>query len=112
MECVLRNSQALRDECGVGIDAHPGGKGAEAGSVNRAFRAAARTIIAEVMTDADDPATMLTYVLRQAALWWLAKLGVRPEQAEVLVRSEPKLGDRWLAYLALAPGSVIDDLTE
>jgi hypothetical protein len=27
-----------------------------------------------------------------------------------LILSEPKLGDRWLAYLALAPPSIIDDL--
>jgi hypothetical protein len=54
---------------------------------------------------------VLTDVLRLAALRRLTELGVRPEQAEVLVSSEPKLGDRWLAYLTLAPGSVIDDLS-
>jgi hypothetical protein len=54
---------------------------------------------------------VLTHVLRLAALRWLTELGVRPEQAEVVVSSEPRLGDRWLAYLVLAPGSVIEDLT-
>jgi hypothetical protein len=111
LRIVLTIARALRDEFGVGIDAHPGGEGIEAGAVNSAFLAAATTIVAEVVTEGDDPATVVTHVLRQAALRWLAELGVRPEQAEVLVRYEPRLGDRWLAYLALAPGAVIDDLT-
>ncbi len=110
LRAVLVIAEALREEFGVSIDAHPGGEGTEAGSVNRAFRAAARVIVAEVVSEGD-PATMLTHLLRQAALRWLAELGVRPEQAEVLVSSEPKLGDSWLGYLALAPVSVIDDLT-
>jgi hypothetical protein len=54
----------------------------------------------------------VTQVLRQAALRRLTGLGVRPEQAEVLVCSESKLGDSWLVYLALAPVSVIEDLTK
>jgi len=111
LRTVLAIAEALREEFGVSIDAHPGGEGTEAGSVNRALRVAARVIVAEVVSEGD-PATVLTHVLRQAALRWLTELGVRPEQAEVLVSSEPKLGDRWLAYLALAPGSVIDDLTK
>jgi hypothetical protein len=31
------------------------------------------------------------------------------EQAEGLLDSEPGLGNRWLAYLALAPAEVISD---
>jgi hypothetical protein len=69
-----------------------------------------RRISADVAPEGNDLGTLLTHVLRQAALRRLTELGVRLEQAEVLVSSEPKLGDRWLAYLALAPGSVIDDL--
>jgi hypothetical protein len=102
---------ALRDEFGQAIDAHPGGVGVEAGSVNRAFRTAVRVIVGDGTADGADLATSLTNLLRQTALRWLAELGVRPEQAEVLVSSEPKLGDAWLAYMALAPMSVIDDLT-
>jgi hypothetical protein len=68
MICVLATAEPLRDEFGVGIDAHPGGEGTEAGSVNRAFQAAARTIVAEVATEGDDPATVVTHVLPQAAL--------------------------------------------
>lgn len=35
-EVVLAIAEALREEFGVGIDAHPGGERIEAGSVNRA----------------------------------------------------------------------------
>ena len=51
---VLAVAEALRDEFGVAIDAHPGGEGIEAGSVNRAFWRSVRTIVAEAGTD--DPA--------------------------------------------------------
>jgi hypothetical protein len=112
LRMVLVIAEALRGEFGVGIDAHPGGEGIEAGSVNRAFHAAVRMIVGAVTTEGDDPATVLTHVLRQVALRRLTELGVRPEQAEVLICSEPKLGDRWLACLALAPASVIDDLLD
>jgi hypothetical protein len=84
------------------------------GTETRFARCAAlpgRRISAEVAPEDDDPATVLTHVLHQAALRRLAELGVRPEHAEVLVSSEPQFGDRWLAYLALAPSRVIDDLT-
>jgi hypothetical protein len=42
----------------------------------------------------------------------LAKFGVGPEQADVSDSSAANLGDSGLAYLALAPISVIDDLTD
>ena len=54
---------------------------------------------------------MLTLLLREAAVRRLVEVGVRAEQAKDLVSLEPRLGDAWLAYLALAPISVIDDLT-
>jgi hypothetical protein len=111
LRLVLLIAGALRDEFGQAIDAHPGGVGSEAGDVNRAFRTAVSVIVCDGTADGDAPAIILTNVLREAARRWLAELGVRPEQAEVLVSSEPKLGDAWLAYLALAPISVIDDLT-
>ncbi len=109
---VLAIAEAMRHEFGVGIDAHPGGQGIEAGSINRALRVAARTIVADVTTEGDDTAKLLTQVLRQAALRRLTELGVRLEDAEVLICSEPKLGDRWITYLALAPVAVIDDLLD
>jgi hypothetical protein len=64
-----------------------------------------------MVQDGDRPTTVVTYLLREAALRWLAELGVGPEQAEVVVSTEANLRDRWLAYMALAPISVIDDLT-
>jgi len=111
LRIVLAIAQALRNEFGVSIDAHPGGEGTEAGAVNRAFRAAATVIVAGVVSE-DDPVILLTHMLLEAALRWMAELGVRPDQAESLVSSEPKLGDSWLAYLTLAPISVIDELLD
>jgi hypothetical protein len=112
LRSVLAIAETLSGEFGVSIDAHPGGDGIEAGVVNRAFRVMVRVIVAEVLTKEDAPASIVTKLLREVALRRLAELGVRPEQAEVLISSEPRLGDHWLAYLALAPKSVIDDLTK
>jgi hypothetical protein len=109
LRSVLMIAEALREEFGVSIDAHPGGRGIEAGAVNRAFQVMATLIVAEV---SNDPTIILKQLLRKAALRRLAELGVRAEQAEALLCSEPNLGDSWLAYLALAPRSVSDDLTE
>ena len=105
--CVQRLAEALRDEFGVGIDAHPGGGGNGAGAVNRAFVAAARVILAHCEWSEGD----LTDVIRRVALLRLSALGISTDQAVRLGSSEPELGDRWLAYLALAPSSVIEDLT-
>src|SRR5262245_36106229 len=102
---ALALARALRDEFGVETDAHPGGDGIEAGTVNRAFLAALKAILAHCVAGGGD----LTPVLRQAALGRLKELGVCPDLAASLVSSEAQLGDRWLAYLALAPTSVIDD---
>ncbi len=103
---VLALAQALRDEFGVGIDAQPGGEGIEAGSVNRAFLAATAVILSHCVSGGGD----LSHVLREVALRRLTELGVGHNRAEVVVSSEPRLGHRWLAYMALAPRTVIDDL--
>jgi hypothetical protein len=107
---VLAVAEALRDEFGVEIDAHPGGETIEAGSINRVFCAIVRTIVANVATGSEDQATIVRDLLRQAALRRLTELGIQSDQAEVLVFSEPTLGDHWPAYLSLAPASVIEDL--
>lgn len=107
---ILGIAEALRQEFGVGIDAHPGGQWTEAGVVNRAFRAAARRIVQAIITSADDMPLVLTRTLRQAARRILAEMGLSDEQAEGLLESEPGLGDRWSAYLALAPAEVVYDL--
>ena len=53
---------------------------------------------------------MLTWVLCQAARRRLAEAGMDGGRAESLLDSESSLGDRWPAYLALAPAAVIADL--
>jgi hypothetical protein len=110
LRLILEVAEALRDEFGVGIDAHPGGDRMEAGTINRAFRVMVRTIIADVVEDVDHTAIIVTSLLREAALRRLVGVKVALEQAEILVSLEPKLRDSWLAYLALAPKSVIDEL--
>jgi hypothetical protein len=90
---VVTIAQALREEFGMWIDAHPGGEGIEGSSINSALLAVARAIVAEVRKERDDPMTVLTHVPRLAALRRLTELGVRPDQAAVLVSSEPELGD-------------------
>jgi hypothetical protein len=107
---VLEIARALQTEFGVGIDAHPGGEGNEAGAVNRAFRAVVSVINGGITRPGDDPAAVLTWALRQVASRRLAELGVSPGRAEGLLVSEPDLGDLWFAYLTLAPDSVIQDL--
>jgi hypothetical protein len=107
---VLAIAKALREEFGVQIDAHPGGVGSEAGTVNRAFRTAAGVILGSVVSTEDDLAAVLTWMLRRTAMRRLVELGVVGPRAEALLVMEPSLRDRWLAYLALAPATIINDL--
>jgi hypothetical protein len=107
---ILKIAEALRDEFGVGIDAHPGGIGTEAGVVNRAFRASACSILRTIVSPQEDLAGIVTWVLRQAALGRLVGVGIVGGRDKSLLDQEPGLGDAWVAYLALAPESVIEDL--
>ena len=50
------------------------------------------------------------WVLRQVALGRLQDLGMEVAEVERLLDLEPDLRDAWLAYLALAPATVIDDI--
>ncbi len=109
-QMILGIAETLREEFGVGIDAHPGGHGNEAGVVNCAFRLVVGLILGGVVSPGDDPAVVLTWALRQVALRRLAEAGVEDGLAEGLLGSESGSGDRWLAYLALAPDSVINDM--
>ena len=106
---ILALAQTLRAEFGVSIDAHPGGVGSEAGAINRAFRATVRMVL-EGHIPPGDMSNSQTRALRQAGANRLAVLGVEGERAARLLDMEPGLGDAWLAYLALAPASVIEDL--
>jgi hypothetical protein len=109
-QMVLAVAEALREEFGVYIDAHPGGEGNEAGVVNRGFRVMAGVILGGIVSPGDDPVAVLTWALRQFALRRLAELGVDGGLAERLLGSEPGLGDCWLAYLALAPATIMEEL--
>jgi hypothetical protein len=106
---VLGIAEALREEFGVSIDAHPGGEGNEAGVVNRMFRAAAGVILKGIDTPGDDMSFVLIWTLRKAALRRLIEIGLSERQAQSMLDSEPGLGNCWLAYLALAPAVVIAD---
>src|SRR4051812_22212831 len=85
---ILALARALRSEFGVGIDAHPGGVSNEAGAINRAFRIAAWVILKQAGSLEDDPATVLTSVLRQTAHRRLHELGVSGQPAEALLDME------------------------
>ena len=108
-ETIRMIAEAMREEFGDSIDAHPGGVGSEAGVVNRAFRTAAYVILKRAGSLGDEPAVR-TWAVRQVALGRLCDLGLVGPRAERLLGLEPGLGDAWLAYLALAPATVIDDL--
>ncbi len=108
-EVIQVIAETMRLEFGDSIDAHPGGIRVEAGVVNRAFRMAAWVILKEAESLEDEPGVQI-WVLRQVALGRLWEHGVLGETAERLLDLEPGLSDAWLAYLALAPSSVIDDL--
>lgn len=108
-EVIQSIAETMRLEFGDSIDAHPGGTGSEAGAINRAFRMAAWVILKEAGSLEDEPGVQM-WVLRQVALGRLHDLGVESTPAERLLDQEPKLGDAWLAYMALAPRTVIDDL--
>ncbi len=106
---IIAIAKALREEFSVGIDAHPGGPGSEAGMVNRAFRVVVRSLLAR-MGDAEGGARRVDRALRLVALTRLEEHGVEGRRAEQLIDSEPGLGERWLAYLGLAPQSVAVDV--
>lgn len=106
---VLGVAEALRAEFGVGIDAHPGGPGSEAGVVNRAFRASARRILRSMAPEGKDLEEVVTRALRLTSLRRLAEIGVTGKRAEDLIDQEPALGHTWLAYVALAPDIVIEE---
>ena len=81
MRAVLLIAQALRDEFGEEIDAHPGGDQIEAGAVNRAFRAVVRSIVGGDKADVERSTTILTSLLREVALRRILELGISPGQA-------------------------------
>ena len=109
---LLGIAEALREEFGICIDAHPGGPGNEAGVVNRAFRAAARRILETIVPRDEELGAVLTWVLRTAAIKRLVEVCEVGQRAEALIDMEPGLGDAWLTYLALAPASLLVNLLQ
>jgi len=107
---ILGITESLREEFGGAIDAHPGGIGSEAGTINRALRAVAGRVLKTIVPPEEDLPGVVTWVLQVAALHRLSELGVQGDEAEMLLDLEPTLGDAWLAYLALAPATVVEDL--
>ncbi len=107
---IVEVAVALRDEFGVEIDSHPGGKGSETGTINRALWAMLRVLLGGLVRPEDDPDAAATWTLRRLALRRLADMGVAGERAEILIAEELDLGDAWLAYLVLAPLPVIEDV--
>lgn len=110
LRLILGVAEVMREEFGVGIDAHPGGVGNEAGAINRAFRAAARVILEGMVPSGDDLQSVLAWALQRAASLRLAELGLGEDRIALLLASEPGLGDRWWAYLAMSPASCLADL--
>jgi hypothetical protein len=111
-EVILGIAEALREEFGDGIDAHPGGAGSEPGQINRAFRTTVRHLFASIVLHGDELPRLLTWVLRCAAERRLVCAGVSGPVAETSMDLEPDLGDAWIAYLALAPSTVIRDFLD
>jgi hypothetical protein len=103
-------ADTMRAEFGDSIDAHPGGSRVEAGTMNRALRISAWVILVDVGNEGDDSSAVQGWVLREVALGRLYDLGLIGPRAETLLDQEPGLRDAWLAYIALAPATVIDDL--
>ena len=109
---VLGIAQAIREELGADVDAHPGGPGTEAGQVNRAYRVMARRIFGTIVPPREDLPGVVSWALRQAARRRLIEARISGPTIESLLDAGPGLGDAWPAYLALAPPSVIRDLLE
>jgi hypothetical protein len=107
---VFKIAESLREEFGVGIEAHPGGDNVEAGQINRAFRVISKCVLRGIALPEEELPCLLTSVLRVIAERALEAACVSAPQAALML--EQGAGDPWYAYLSLAPPSVILDLLE
>jgi hypothetical protein len=106
-------ASAFREELGVAIEEQPGfHRPAEAGQVNRAFRAMARTILRPGLPAGEDPSAMLSDVLRRLARRRLEAGLLDAREIDHLLGLEFDGRDDWLAYLILAPWSEIEFLLQ
>jgi hypothetical protein len=86
------------------------GAGAEAGAINRPFRASTWIMLKTMAWPSGDVRSLMTWVLRRTAQDRLLESGAPAAATETVLDSEPTLGDSWLAYFVLAPGSVLEDV--
>jgi hypothetical protein len=104
---------ALREELGVPIEEQPGLRHPdEAGQVNRAFRAMARTILRPGVQSGEDPSALLSDVLRRLARRRLEAALLDAREVEHLLRLELEGRDDWLAFLILTDRSEIEFLLQ
>ena len=104
---------AIRAELGAEIDhEYPGLRDpAEAGQVNRAFRAAARHVLGAFAPPGDDLPALVTRALAEVARRRLAADGLDAAAIDALLALEPAGRDDWVAFLILTtPQRVRDQL--
>ena len=98
---------ALRGELGSEIEEQPAYRDpAEAGQVNRAFRAVASIVLRAMQLPGEDLASLLSQVLLRLARRRLAAIGVRDADAEFLIQVE-RWRDDWLTFLILTTDAEI-----
>ena len=106
-------AEALRVELGVPIEEQPGFHHPdEAGQVNRAFRAMARTVLRAGVPEGGDLPTAVSDTLRRLARRRLEAGLLDAREVDHLLRLEYDGRDDWLAFLILAPWSEIEFLLE
>jgi hypothetical protein len=106
-------SAALRKELGVAIEEQPGFHHPdEAGQVNRAFRAMARTVLRRGAAAGEDLSAILSDILRRLARRRLGAGLLDAREVDHLLGLEFDGRDDWLAYLILAPWSEIEYLLQ
>src|SRR5690242_13872660 len=104
---------ALREELGVPIEDQPGFHDAdEAGQVNRAFRAMARTILRPGVLGQEDLKATLSDVLLRLARRRLEAGLLDAREIEHLLDLECDGRDDWLTFLILTADSEIEHLLE
>jgi hypothetical protein len=106
-------ASTVREELGEPIEEQPGFKNPdEAGQVNRAFRAMARTIRRPGVAAGEDLPAALSDVLRRLARRRLEAGLLDAHEVERLLGLEFDGRDDWLAFLILAPWSEIEFLLQ
>jgi hypothetical protein len=104
---------AFREELGVPIEEQPGFHHPdEAGQVNRAFRAMARTILRLSVPAGEDPSATLSDALRRLARRRLEAGLLDAREVDHLLGLELGGRDDWLAYLILTAWSEIEYLLQ